>query len=75
MASSEKTVRRAPKRGRSPAGSNDFFKIAGEISDSWIDLGQCDLHIYSLIPRVIWVVGCGELRKVDKNISINCAFE
>ena len=37
--------------GRATAGGNDFFKISGEIPDRWIDLGQCDLHISSLILR------------------------
>ena len=31
------------------AGRNNFFKISGEIPDSWIDLGQRDLHTSSLI--------------------------
>ena len=33
---------------RSPADGNDSFEISREIPDRRIDLGQCDLHNYSL---------------------------
>ena len=36
--------------GGATAGGDNLFKIPGEISDSWIDLGECDLHTPSLIP-------------------------
>ena len=41
---------RAQVRGAA-AGGNDFFEISGEIPDRGIDLGECDLHISSLIRR------------------------
>ena len=34
-----------------PARGNDAFKVTAEIPDSGIDLGQCNLHLLSLIPK------------------------
>jgi len=36
---------------RSPGSRNNLVEVAGEISDRWIDLGQRDLHISSLMQR------------------------
>ena len=35
--------------GGAPGNSDDFFKIAGEIPDRGVDLGQRDIHISSLM--------------------------
>ena len=37
--------------GRAAAGSDDLFKVSGEIPHGGIDLGECDLHSFSLIPQ------------------------
>jgi hypothetical protein len=50
MASSEKTVRRAPLSGSAAAGGNNLFKISGEISNGGIDLGERDLHTSQFNP-------------------------
>ena len=49
MASSEKTVKAGALVGGAAADRDDFFKIAGEIPDRGVDLGQCDLHYSSLM--------------------------
>jgi len=38
-------------RGGPPAGGNNLFKISAEISNCGIDLGESDLHTFSLIPN------------------------
>jgi hypothetical protein len=43
--------------GRVFTGRDNLFKVSGEISDSRIDLGECDLHSYSLIPEYRMEVG------------------
>ena len=37
--------------GGATGNRNDFFKIAGEIPDRGVDLGQCDLHSSSLMQQ------------------------
>ena len=44
-----------PLRGGPAAGRDNFFKITGEISNSGIDLGQCDLHSSILVPGENWL--------------------
>ena len=48
--------------GGTPAYSQYFFKVAGEIPDRGVDLGQCDVHISSLMQEnegISWLGGTG----------------
>ncbi len=47
--------------GRATAGRDNLIKISGEIPDSWIDLGQRDLHSSSLIQ-------CGDSQELRLSV-------
>ncbi len=51
MASSEKTVSRAPCSAARRLDRNDLFEVSGKVADGGIDLGKRDLHNFSLICR------------------------
>ena len=70
MASSEKTVRRAPRFRRAAACGNNFFEISGEIPDRGIDLGERDLHTSSLNADSN---GRSLERRMSKNRAISAA--